>query len=452
MDFAAAMVKRIPLPARQKERILEISRRLDVCSRALATNQPGTVLRGQWTPTTIRARLEAARLRADSLRRTMVALQEELDWTVYVAFGLVSESELVDLSELEPIASEHRPFAIRLARAQAAGSATMHWFDAQSVIPCVEIPDTYRCDTRDRIKKRMTLAFEISDVGLVETPECKRKWEPANWASSLREEAFLWLAERVEQAAAGRPKPSTLANLVAAVQDDLPFLAILNLYEERIDVDVGGVVAAILAVESVPSHRFHTYTDSGLTKRRAWEDVWAFQRREDAGERVGTIPAPPDYSQGSRGKSTDFLRNEYWQLRGKLDVPRERFVAFTEVPGRTRAETLYGWAGWPPAQRLKAILTIDEDLEDSGIPLADRVGLLDSAWRLLPDLAREDPATATRLKAELQALLGPEGPSRELIEAWKKRFPPLTARATRAKRAIAVRGEDDSEDEETDES
>ena len=101
---------------------------------------------------------------------------------------------------------------------------------------------------------------------------------------------------------------------------------------------------------------------------------------------------------------------------------------------------------------MKAILAIDEELEDASVPRADRIGLLDSAWRLLPDVAREDAAAAARLEAELQALVGPEGPSRELIEDWKKRFPPPTTRGTRTRRAAAAREEDDGDDGERDES
>ena len=80
-------------------------------------------------------------------------------------------------------------------------------------------------------------------------------------------------------------------------------------------------------------------------------------------------------------------------------------------------------------------------LEDAGIPLADRTGVLDSAWRLLPDVAREDAPAAARLKAELQALVGPTGPSPESLEDWRKRFPPpkppkkKTERARKAPRA-----------------
>jgi hypothetical protein len=105
------------------------------------------------------------------------------------------------------------------------------------------------------------------------------------------------------------------------------------------------------------------------------------------------------------------------------------------VPGRSGPETLYGWAGWTPVQRLKAVLAIDEDLEDAGLPLADRAGLLDSAWRLLPEAARQDVAAANRLKAEVQSLVGADGPSREMLDNWRRRFPPPSTRGTRETRS-----------------
>src|SRR5690606_3040497 len=106
-----------------------------------------------------------------------------------------------------------------------------------------------------------------------------------------------------------------------------------------------------------------------------------------------------------------------------------------------------GWAGWTAQQRVKAILAIDEQLEDASVPLTDRIGLLDSAWRLLPDVAREDAAAATRLKAELQALVGPEGPSVPLSEAWKKRCPPPSARAGVVRKTSTTEVDDDSVDD-----
>ena len=74
----------------------------------------------------------------------------------------------------------------------------------------------------------------------------------------------------------------------------------------------------------------------------------------------------------------------------------------------------------------------------------DRIALLDSAWRLLPDIARDDAATASRLKAELAALVGADGPSKVLLDAWRTRFPPPGGRA-RARRP-AVTPDDDEDD------
>src|SRR5262249_44834153 len=157
----------------------------------------------------------------------------------------------------------------------------------------------------------------------------------------------------------------SLGQLVASLQDDPSVLVVAQVLTGRPDFSLDTLVAQVFASEAVPQHRFHVYTEAGLAKRAAWEEAWALQRREDAGENFDAIPVPPEYSQGSRGKSTDFVRTEYWRLRGKLDVPRERFLAYTEVPGRSGVETLYGWAGWTAQQRMKAILTIDEELEDA---------------------------------------------------------------------------------------
>ena len=100
-------------------------------------------------------------------------------------------------------------------------------------------------------------------------------------------------------------------------------------------------------------------------------------------------------------------------------MPKERFIAFTQVPGREGRDTLYGWAGWTPAQRFLALMAIDERLEDEGYGVADRIAVLDSAWRLLPDIEREDPAKAAEYRAEITYSTGPAGPSPELLARWK---------------------------------
>ena len=68
--------------------------------------------------------------------------------------------------------------------------------------------------------------------------------------------------------------------------------------------------------------------------------------------------------------------------------------------GSFAEDNLFGWAGWTPLQRMKALLGIDEGLEDKGVPVSDRVGVLDSAWRLLPSgVMRARDGTRSELPA-----------------------------------------------------
>jgi hypothetical protein len=433
LQYDSTKLRLAPIINGQRTRILELARRLDALAIEASGYQPSAVMAFDFQPENLCKLLQNAELELLSCRTRMVALQEELDWTVYVAFGLAPDEELSPINLIEPMASQHRPFAIRLARETEAGEATDYWFEAMQVPPSREIPPQYTPVTCAKIERRLSLLETDETLSLLESPDYKRKWEPITFKTDLAQAAREYLADRLERAFSERSRPVALPLIIGSVQDDPRFLAVASIYQGRRDVDLTGLVSELVSSEAVPNHPYHVYTGSGSAKRQAWENVWALQRREDAGEKIDNIPVPPEYSQGSRGKSTDFLKTDYWRLRGKLDVPKERFIAFTEVPGRAGADTLFGWAGWTPVQRVRAMFTLDEQLEDSGVPLADRIALLDSAWRLLPDLAREDPAAASRLKAELQSIVGLDGPSREMLEDWRRRFPPPGGRTGRRK-------------------
>jgi hypothetical protein len=424
LEYDSTKLQMAPITTRHRDRVATLAKRIDALAQESAGCRPAALLAGGWEPGGLRGRLKAAETRLTEIRDQMVALQEEIDWTVYVAFDLLPDTDLRDLQafEVEPIGTAHRPFAIRLAQAAERGEATRHWFDAMGVTPSTEVPLQYSPQTTALVKRRLALIEASPELALLEAPENKRKWEPLDFRDDQRTACREWLADRVEAASKDQSRPLTDEHLIAALFGDARVEAIAEVYIGSADFDLGTLVREVLTNDSVPNHPHHIYTEVGLAKRQAWEDVWALQRREDAGESVGTIAVPPEYSQGSRGKSTDFLRTEYWKLRGALDVPKERFIAFTEVPGD--GPTLYGWAGWSPLQRLKALLALDEKLEDAGHPLADRVGVLDSAWRLLPDVAREDAPAAARQRAELTSLVGKDGPSPEMLAAWRSKFPP----------------------------
>lgn len=389
---------------------------------------------------------------------TMIALQEELDWLCYALYGLDTASDVVAPDKVEPCPPTWLPWNLSFAQKDAANRAALVrgeepdeqpsvWWERHRWEPLTELPKEASPALRKRVEARRARTAATPTLALIETANFKRRWYKPDYVEQERVALTEWLADRVEQAAKARTQAFSLEQLVANLQDDARVLAVCEVLIGRKDFSLSQLVMSALQGDAVPSHRFHVYKPAGLVKREVWERTWADQRREDAGEKV-TPEVPPAYGSG------DFLKPDYWRLRGKLDVPKERFIAFTEVPGRAGAETLYGWAGWTAQQRLKAILAIDEELEDASVPLADRIGLLDSAWRLLPDVAREDAAAATRLKAELQALVGPEGPSSALIEDWKQRFPPPTSRASGAKRGAkkaAARDEADGETEESDE-
>jgi hypothetical protein len=71
----------------------------------------------------------------------------------------------------------------------------------------------------------------------------------------------------------------------------------------------------------VPDLAGGTTPSRGCT-RGSRRSTRGLRHREDACEDVGTVPVPPKYGQA------DFADKASWRLRGKLDVPKGRFVAY----------------------------------------------------------------------------------------------------------------------------
>lgn len=427
------------------------SSRLDSLAATRSCRSSRSVLeRPTWkTGTDLRRALDERHAVDFAELKVMIALQEELDWLCYGLYGLDAASDVVAPDQVEACLPTWLPWNITFAerdaqnreasaRGEEPDEQPSVWWERHRWEPLTVLPKEASGVLMKRVEARRARTAATPALALIETANFKRRWYKPDYAEQERVALNEWLADRVEQAAKTRTQAFSLDQIVANLQDDARVLAVCEVLMGRKDFSLVQLVASALQSDAVPSHRFHVYKPAGLVKREVWERTWADQRREDAGEKV-TPEVPPTYGFG------DFLKPDYWRLRGKLDVPKERFIAFTEVPGRAGVETLYGWAGWTAKQLVKAILAIDEELEDASVPLADRIGLLDSAWCLLPDLAREDATAATRLKAELQALVGPDGPSAALIEEWKQRFPPPSARAAGARRISTTKVEEEDE-------
>ena len=76
---------------------------------------------------------------------------------------------------------------------------------------------------------------------------------------------------------------------------------------------------------------------------------------EDRTERRLDIPVPPNYT------SADFVKNSYWRLRGKLDVPKERFISYPYASSDSDDSLMLGWAGWDHREQAHALITLIEE-------------------------------------------------------------------------------------------
>ena len=434
-EHDATKLKLFPIAPRA-DGVRQYARALDRLARQRAERSIATVLADAWTDAqTLRSALDDRRGEDIAALYRMVALQEELDWLCYRLYGLDDAIEVRPVDSVEPVPPTALPWALdlaahdaavreQIARGEQPSDIPTAWFERHRWEAHTEPPADLPADYRELVAARRARTREIKALRLVERAAYKRRWYRPDYVAEETEALATWLADRVEAVLRERTAPASTDQLTAALQDDPRILAVAEVLTGRRDFNLGALVRERLDADAVPNHPHHVYKAAGQKKRTAWERTWADQRREDAGERV-TPDVPPKYTQA------DFLKPRYFRIRGKLDVPKERFIAFTEVPGRNGGDTLYGWAGWTPLQRVRVMLAIDEELEDEGVPLADRIALLSSAWRLLPDVAREDAAAASRLRAELQALVGADGPSHEMLEDWKERFPQTTKRRRR---------------------
>lgn len=355
-EFTGTKLQQFPLPG---ESPLELATRLDALATELQQVRPLAVT-SEATPT--RGTLDAARAEWERIRGEMISAQEELDWEVYSLYGLLSDNAADLIGEgitKPPLNLGERVFEIALARQVAAGEMQTEWFARHRSTPITELPSHWPEDYQALVERRLAAIADDRYLHLIERPECKRRWASQPWEEMESEALRDWLLDRMENRALWfTPVPAmrSVADLANVLRTDADFVSVASLYAR--DADLVDVIAALVRDQHVPFAAALRYTDSGMRVRAQWEQTWALQRREDAGEKVGAIPVPPKYKQG------DFRDLAYWRNRGKLDVPKERFIS---CPGASRDGTLLlGWAGWDhleQAQALTAYITERRDLD-----------------------------------------------------------------------------------------
>lgn len=439
----------------------------------------------------------------------MVALQEELDWACYYAYGVVDD--VPRCANPPTIRLGERPFEIVLARRVAAGEEDTTWFERHGSDPITRLPANWPEDYKEIIERRIELIENDLNIGLLERPEYKRRWNTEPWEQQQEKALRDWLLNRLENyfdldgrmndqktiTARGNlhePRLTSVARVADLAKQDKDFMQVAELYAGRMDFDVANLVGDLIAAESVPCLPVLRYKPSGMDKRAAWERTWDLQRLEDAvdalfevqrlkkiepgkaqeflhplvaalrieeqaraeilreavkaagyvaeaakqnldlaGElilkpvtdaaqrakqqAVGDIPVPPKYT------SADFLSSTVWRLRGKLDVPKERWVSFPHCEGED-GTGIIAWAGYDHLQLARAIAEHYEHAkEHEGRKL---VPLLACIGQLIPWLKQWhndlDPAFGTRMGDYFENYLAEEAKALGLtvaeVMAW----------------------------------
>ncbi|GAA1575597.1 BREX-2 system adenine-specific DNA-methyltransferase PglX [Dactylosporangium maewongense] len=348
-QFNATKLKSFPVPPSTP---LERARSIDMLSRELAAVRPSAVCVDA-VPT--RQALDAAHVEHDRIRGRMVALQEELDWEAYRLYGLLDEDLTVPEAALPELQLGHRAFEILMAREIGESDPIPEWFVRHRSQPTPVVPEDWPQAYKDMVLKRIAVIESRADLALIERPECKRRWSSTPWEVQEHQALRDWLLDRLEAEALWRGPDAGRALPVGVLADrvgiDPDFRSVLALFCGRDDYDLAAELTKLVADETVPFLAAYRYKPSGLAKRKQWEDVWELQRKEDGGERLSSpIPVPPKYAQA------DFARTSYWRNRGKLDVPKERFVVYPNA-GRDALPVL-GWAGWDHLEQAQALANL----------------------------------------------------------------------------------------------
>jgi hypothetical protein len=430
-EFTSSRLKDFPLADSLP---VDCSRVIDSLARELVSCQPMALVamgaaRAEALPT--RGTLDDARARAIRIRNRLIALQEELDWQCYRQYGLIesdADASALDSDLNTEVALGERAFEIVMARRMVTGREATTWFERHGSRPITEMPAHWPDAYRRVVQRRIALIEGQKSIALVERPEFKRRWNSPKWEDLEQAALRDWLLARLESPAfwsvsTDRPPQITTVNRLAdAARADSDFIQIAALYAGHVDFDLEQLVANLVHSEAVPFLPAQRYTDSGLRKYSQWQATWALQRREDAGEKVGEIAAPPRY------QSKDFLKPDFWRLRGGLDVPKERWVSYPGCERGADASLPIAWAGWDHLQRATALAAYCLEMkENEGWEPVRLQPLLAGLLELVPWLEQWhneiDPAYGERMGTYYRGFVNEEaravGFTLDDLRTWK---------------------------------
>lgn len=427
-------LSKLPLPpafqGRMRSRYVELGRRADALARERLAKSLVGIVDGVRSPGDLQRQFEKILAERTALLAALVAVQEEIDWLVYVDFGLADERLLAEVAPAS-LQLGARPFEVAGHRAGLADVREWFQWNETSV---AEPP----ADAAGLIEQRIRATAASDELVLLERGEFKRRWvQPLGKAAQFLEtdarvlarQLISWLAGRIESHVRACASVVTRRELKRLFESDAPLMA-----THQWLVTNGHLTESLeelTAKDAVPAIAAHRYSDAGMVVFQEWQEVWAFQRAEDSGKekKPGAVPRkyePSDFSEG------------YYSLRGPLDVPKERFISYPGCESDQDGEPVYCWAGWNHLQRAQVLAALYQKRKTEEGWTADRLTpMLAGLLELLPWIQQwhneRDPEYGLRMGDYFAQFLGGElatlGLTKAQLEAWR----PQRATARRAK-------------------
>jgi hypothetical protein len=81
----------------------------------------------------------------------------------------------------------------------AAGELETTWFKRHGSTPITEIPAEWPEDYHRLVERRIELIETDRNIGLIEQPEYKRRWNIEPWESQLERALRNWLLDRARE-------------------------------------------------------------------------------------------------------------------------------------------------------------------------------------------------------------------------------------------------------------
>lgn len=398
-EFSATQLGNLPIPEHaHRDALIHAAREL------LSGGSERVSLRRELTLTAdgVVKSVRNAEKRDNDLLARMTALQEAIDVLVYADFGLLS----LDVET-----------AVRFA---------IEYIEDPAVAFAPELRGFAR-EVTDRLGHALRSEATASDtVRLLEDSMYKRRWigvqgrfdgKGSTLVQEWMEVAISQYLSQVEHLASRETRTCSVRNWLTTC--DAAILQDLSRYGASKQLDL----AQVISQESVAYLSACVFSESGMEKRQAWEAIWAAQRVEDAGG-SRTLCDPP-----SKYDAKDFRDSNSFRLRGKLDVPKERFISYPGCESDEDKEPVYGWAGWDHLQRAVALAGLYQDRKQREGWNKDRLkpmlaGLLEllpwlKQWHNEPnaDLGGEKPCD--QFEAFLNAECAEHGFTHDDLRAWR---------------------------------